>query len=379
MGITGLTKLLGDNAPASMRESEIKSYFGRKVAIDASMSIYQFLIGVRQGQDGSMLTNEDGETTSHLMGMFYRTIRMVEYGIKPCYVFDGKPPDMKSGELAKRKEGRDKAQKELDKATEAGDEENVTKFSKRLVKVTKEHNEECKELLKLMGIPYVDAPCEAEAQCAALTKAGKVFATGTEDMDSLTFGANVVLRHLTFSEARKLPIKEYNLARIHTDLGLTHDEFIDLCILMGCDYCDSIKGIGPKKAIDLIKKHRSIEEIIKHIDQKKYPVPEDWMFKEARRLFQEPDVTDPATIDLQWNSPDEEKLVEFMVEKKGFAEDRIRNGAKKLSKAKQGTTQGRMDSFFSVVSTQKSTMKRKADEPKGSAKKKGKGTFKKGK
>jgi len=379
MGITGLTKLLGDNAPASMRESEIKSYFGRKVAIDASMSIYQFLIGVRQGQDGSMLTNEDGETTSHLMGMFYRTIRMVEYGIKPCYVFDGKPPDMKSGELAKRKEGRDKAQKELDKATEAGDEENVTKFSKRLVKVTKEHNEECKELLKLMGIPYVDAPCEAEAQCAALTKAGKVFATGTEDMDSLTFGANVVLRHLTFSEARKLPLKEYNLSRIHTDLGLTHDEFIDLCILMGCDYCDSIKGIGPKKAIDLIKKHRSIEEIIKHIDQKKYPVPEDWMFKEARRLFQEPDVTDPATIDLQWNSPDEEKLVEFMVEKKGFAEDRIRNGAKKLSKAKQGTTQGRMDSFFSVVSTQKSTMKRKADEPKGSAKKKGKGTFKKGK
>jgi len=379
MGITGLTKLLGDNAPASMRESEIKSYFGRKVAIDASMSIYQFLIGVRQGQDGSMLTNEDGETTSHLMGMFYRTIRMVEYGIKPCYVFDGKPPDMKSGELAKRKEGRDKAQKELDKATEAGDEENVTKFSKRLVKVTKEHNEECKELLKFMGIPYVDAPCEAEAQCAALVKAGKCFATGTEDMDSLTFGSNVVLRHLTFSEARKLPIKEYNLARIHTDLGLTHDEFIDLCILMGCDYCDSIKGIGPKKAIDLIKKHRSIEEIIKHIDQKKYQVPEDWMFKEARRLFQEPEVTDPATIDLQWTGPDEEKLVEYMVEKKGFAEDRIRNGAKKLSKAKQGTTQGRMDSFFSVVSTQKSTMKRKADEPKGSAKKKGKGSFKKGK
>jgi len=379
MGITGLTKLLGDNAPASMKEGEMKNYFGRKIAVDASMSIYQFLIAVRQGDGGAMLTNEEGETTSHLMGMFYRTIRMVDNGLKPCYVFDGKPPDMKSGELAKRKEGRDKAQAELNKAQEAGDEENVNKFSKRLVKVTKEHNEECKQLLTLMGIPYVDAPCEAEAQCAALVKAGKVYATGTEDMDSLTFGSNVVLRHLTFSEARKLPIKEYSLSRIHSDLGLSHDEFIDLCILLGCDYCDSIKGIGPKKAIDLIKKHGSIEEVIKNIDQKKYQVPEDWMYKEARKLFQEPEVSDPETIELKWSDPDEEKLVEFMVGQKGFAEDRIRNGAKKLAKAKKGTTQGRMDSFFSVISTNKSTMKRKAEEPKGSAKKKGKGTFKKGK
>merc|ERR1712154_62959 len=263
MGIHGLTKLLGDCAPSSMKENDIKNFFGRKVAIDASMSIYQFLIAVRS--DGSQLTNEDGETTSHLMGMFYRTIRMVENGIKPVYVFDGKPPDMKSGELAKRKERRDEAQKELEKAEEAGDEENVNKFSKRLVKVTKEHNEECKQLLTLMGIPYVDAPCEAEAQCAALVKAGKVYATGTEDMDSLTFGSNVVLRHLTFSEARKLPIKEYNLSRLLEELGLSQDEFIDLCILLGCDYCDSIKGIGPKRAIELIKQHRNIEEILKHI------------------------------------------------------------------------------------------------------------------
>lgn len=377
MGIQGLTKLLGDCAPSSMKENDIKSFFGRKVAIDASMSIYQFLIAVRS--DGSQLTNEDGETTSHLMGMFYRTIRMVENGIKPVYVFDGKPPDMKSGELAKRKEKRDEAQKELEKAEEAGDEENVEKFSRRLVKVTKEHNDECKQLLKFMGIPYVEAPCEAEAQCAALVKAGKVFATGTEDMDSLTFGSSVVLRHLTFSEARKMPIKEYNLSRLLEDLGLSQDEFIDLCILLGCDYCDSIKGIGPKRAIELIKQHRTIEEILKHIDTKKYTIPEDWMFKEARRLFQEPDVTEADNLDLKWVEPDEQGLVDFMVTQKQFAEDRIRNGCKKLMKAKQGTTQGRMDSFFSVVSTAKSsTTKRKAEELKGSAKKKGKGSFKKG-
>merc|ERR1739848_6129 len=131
MGIHGLSKVLGDHAPSGMKKNEIKNYFGRKIAIDASMSIYQFLIAVRS--DGSQLTNEAGETTSHLMGMFYRTIRMVENGIKPCYVFDGKPPSMKSGELDKRREKRDEAQKELEKATELGDEENMEKFSRRLV------------------------------------------------------------------------------------------------------------------------------------------------------------------------------------------------------------------------------------------------------
>ncbi|KAK7114647.1 flap endonuclease 1-like [Littorina saxatilis] len=373
MGIQGLSKVLGDYAPSALKESEIKNYFGRKVAIDASMSIYQFLIAVRQ--DGSQLMNEEGETTSHLMGMFYRTIRILENGIKPVYVFDGKPPDMKSGELAKRKEMRDAAQKELEKAEEAGDEENIDRFNRRLVKVTRQHNDDCKELLKLMGVPYVEAPCEAEAQCAALAKAGKVYATGTEDMDALTFGTKVLLRHLTFSEARKMPIKEIFLSRILEEMNFTMDEFIDLCILLGCDYCDSIKGIGPKRAVELIKQHKNIETVLKNIDQKKYVVPEDWMYKEARKLFQAPDVTDPEELDLKWSDPDEEALVEYMVTQKSFGEDRIRNGIKKLQKSRQGSTQGRLDSFFSVVSksSSSSATKRKSEEQKGSAKKKGKG------
>ena len=163
------------------------SYLCRKVAIDASMSLYQFLIAVRQ-EGGAQLTTESGETTSHLMGMFYRTIRMVDNGIKPVYVFDGKPPQMKAGELEKRKEKRDEAQAALDKAKEEGDMEEVDKQNRRLVKVTKDHVEDLKVLLNHMGIPFVDAPCEAEAQCAELVKGGKVYAAGTEDMDALTFG-----------------------------------------------------------------------------------------------------------------------------------------------------------------------------------------------
>lgn len=130
------------------------------------MSLYQFLVAVRS--EGAQLVDVNGEPTSHLMGMFYRTIRLVENGIKPVYVFDGKPPELKSGELNKRMERREEAQKSLEKATEAGDQAEMDKFNRRLVKVTKQHSQEAQELLGLMGIPYVVAPCEAEAQCAAM-------------------------------------------------------------------------------------------------------------------------------------------------------------------------------------------------------------------
>lgn len=379
MGILGLSKLVADVAASAIKENEIKNYFGRKVAIDASMSLYQFLIAVRQ-EGGAQLTNADGETTSHLMGMFYRTIRMCENGIKPVYVFDGKPPQMKAGELEKRKEKRDEAQAALDKAKEDGDMEEVDKQSRRLVKVSKEHVAEVKILLKHMGIPYVDAPCEAEAQCAELVKTGKVFAAGTEDMDALTFGTSVLLRHLTFSEARKMPIKEFHLENVLQGFEMDQEQFVDLCILLGCDYVDKIKGIGPKKAFELVKKHKNIEAILENIDQTKYPPPQDWMYKEARRLFREPEVAAGSEFDLKWEKPDEDAVVAYMCGEKGFAEDRIRNGCKKLAKCRGNATQGRLDSFFKVLPSPTSqNNKRKADEKAGSAKKKGSmGAAKKG-
>ncbi|KAI9032284.1 PIN domain-like protein [Hyaloraphidium curvatum] len=380
MGIHGLSKVIGDHAPNAIKTNEIKNYFGRKVAIDASMSIYQFMIAVR-GQDGMQLTNEAGETTSHLMGIFYRTIRMVDNGLKPAYVFDGKPPTLKSGELAKRAEKREEAQKTADAAAETGETENFDKFSRRTVKVTKQHNDECKRLLKLMGIPYVEAPCEAEAQCAALCKAGHVYAAGSEDMDTLTFGTPVLLRHLTFSEARKEPINELYLDRTLEGLGFTMDQFIDMCILLGCDYCDSIKGIGPKRAFELVQEHKSIENILKKLDPKKYPIPEDWPYKEARELFRNPEVLDPSTVDLKWTDPDEEGIVDFLVKEKGFNEDRIRKAVKNLASKRGVAQQGRMDSFFKPVPKDPSATppKRKAEDPKAGAAKKGKGAAKPGK
>uniref|UniRef100_A0A1B0GI47 Flap endonuclease 1 n=1 Tax=Lutzomyia longipalpis TaxID=7200 RepID=A0A1B0GI47_LUTLO len=368
MGILGLSKLIADLVPTAIKENEIKNYFGRKVAVDASMCLYQFLIAVRS--EGVQLTTVDGETTSHLMGIFYRTIRLLDNGIKPVYVFDGKPPNLKGGELQKRAERREEAQKQLDKATEAGDQEAMDKFNRRLVKVTKEHTAEAKELLKLMGVPFIEAPCEAEAQCAAMVKAGKVFATATEDMDALTFGSSLLLRHLTSSEARKLPVQEINYERVLHGLEFTADQFIDLCILLGCDYCESIKGVGPKRAIELITQHKNIETILEKIDKKKYPVPEDWNYDQARKLFKEPE--------MKWTDPNEEGIVEFLCGHRQFNEERIRSGVQKIKKSKSMATQGRLDSFFKVLPTTYAT-KRKADEPKkGQAGKKAKTTPAKG-
>jgi len=374
MGIKGLMKLIGDEAPSCIKEGEMKNYFGRKIAVDASMCLYQFLIAVRQ--DGAQLTNEAGEITSHLSGMFYRTVRMIENGLKPVYVFDGKPPEMKSHELKKRAVGREKAKEELEEAKETGTAQEIDKQERRLVKVTKDHVRDAKKVLELLGVPYVEALCEAEAQCAQMCIEGQVNSIATEDMDSLCFKTPVLLRRLTMPESRKLPVQELHFEKLMTVLGLSHAQFVDLCILMGCDYVPNIKGIGPKKAFELIKKHENIETILENIDTKKYTPVENWQYKDARRLFVEPEVyknMDPP----KWKSADVEGMIEFMCGQNGFNEDRIRSGLKRLDKSKGKINQGRMDDFFKVakvVSTSKPTpkkdTKRKAGKQKGTPAKK---------
>lgn len=251
MGIKHLYQLIQEHSPEAVKTGEIKNQFGRKVAIvrtlevhqrtcrlidyrmrmsiacyeldvspnvPRSMSIYSFLIAVRS--DGQQLMSDTGETTSHLMGLFYRTLRMVDNGIKPLYVFDGAPPKLKSGELAKRFQRKTEAHAAAEEAKETGTAEDVEKFSRRTVRVTREHNEECRQLLKLMGIPFIVAPTEAEAQCAALARGGKVYAAASEDMDTLTFDSPILLRHLTFSEQRKEPILEIHLDKVLEGLAM---------------------------------------------------------------------------------------------------------------------------------------------------------------
>ncbi|KAL5120938.1 Elongation of fatty acids protein 2 [Pleosporales sp. CAS-2024a] len=386
MGIKHLYQLIQEHAPDAIKTGEIKNQFGRKVAIlhhnrrllltfSSSMSIYSFLIAVRS--DGQQLMSDTGETTSHLMGLFYRTLRMVDNGIKPLYVFDGAPPKLKSGELAKRFQRKSEAHAAAEEAKETGTTEDVEKFSRRTVRVTSEHNEECQRLLKLMGIPYIIAPTEAEAQCATLARGGKVYAAASEDMDTLTFNTPILLRHLTFSEQRKEPILEIHLDKVLEGLDMERKQFIDLCILLGCDYLDPIKGIGPSTALKLIRDHKDLEGVVAHIqsDQKKLTLPEDWPFADARLLFLEPDVkpADAPECDFKWEAPDLDGLVKFLVEEKHFNEDRVRNGAARLQKNMKTAQQSRLEGFFRPIeksAEEKATLKRKADEKLNEKKKK---------
>lgn len=278
MGIKQLFQIIKEEAPDAIKEGDIKNQFGRKVAIVSlkcalslkffarctnklcagcvrillgasfsrasltrrrSMSIYSFLIAVRS--DGQQLMNESGETTSHLMGMFYRTLRMADNGIKPLYVFDGAPPKLKSGELARRYMRKQEANEGLEEAKETGTAEDVEKFSRRTVRVTKEHNAECQRLLRLMGIPYIVAPTEAEAQCAVLARAGKVYAAASEDMDTLCFNTPILLRHLTFSEQRKEPIQEIYVDKVLEGLNMERKQ---VCRVTSLHICRLILTLG---------------------------------------------------------------------------------------------------------------------------------------
>ncbi len=339
MGIKGLFQLLKTDAPDSLNETDKKSYTGNLIAVDASILLYQFLVQIRAKDDfgpSRQLTDQHGQVTSHLQGFFNRTANLLENGIRPVFVFDGKPPKLKFSELEKRKEAKAKAQQELEEAeSKAANNtgniedlqeaiEDIEKASKRNIHVTKQQVEEVKHLIKLMGLPVVQAPSEAEAQCAELVRDGRCFATCTEDMDSLAFGTSIVLRKLTMPKGHKENVVEINFHKILEGLALTYDEFIDFCILCGCDYCDTIKGIGPKNALKLIKKHGNIEHIVDNLPEK-YEIPDDLLcnLNIVRNLFKEPMVIPAASVELIFRQPDREAIIDFLVTQKGFNTDRV--------------------------------------------------------
>lgn len=376
MGIKNLMKLLRDEAPSAVREIKLKDLKDRRIAIDASTQLYQYFVMIRtsgnSSYDGfnSMLTSIDGRVTSHIQGFFNRTIKLLEMGIRPVYVFDGKPPELKQNELKKRGSAKQKAREEietlktsletgiaeefkpkletvnengeltqepeqqLDPQIEQEIRDKINQLDKRTVRVTKEHNEEIKRLLRMMGVPVIEAPGEAEATCSRLARAGLVYAAGTEDMDALTFETPLLIRKLTFSGNK--PIEEINLKKVIEGLKLENQEqFIDLCILCGCDYAPSIKGVGPKKAYALIKKHKNLEAVFEHVKTKtRYDVPEELEsnLDEVRNLFYNPEVTDMETTKIKFEKPNIVKIKEFLVDELTFNKERVDKGIDKLLK-----------------------------------------------
>lgn len=217
-------------------------------------------------------------------------------------MFDGKPPGEKKAVLEKR-------------AQTAG--RNYSNWTGTASSQTKE----CLQLLKCLGVPVIQAPGDAEALCAQLVREGTVHAVASEDMDTLPFGANILIRQLNAKKDSE--VIEYSLPKLLEKLQIGHKEFVDLCILLGCDYCEKIPGLGPKRALTLIQKHRTIEDVVLHINRKTHPVPNIWKYREARKIFL--DGPQSSAPELIWTEPNEEALVEFLCHTKRVKEERIRN------------------------------------------------------
>lgn len=338
------------------REVQLSELKGKKISIDAYNAIYQFLTAIRQ-PDGTPLMDSQGRVTSHLSGIFYRTISLLEEGIIPVYVFDGKPPELKAQELERRRKMKEEAEKKLEKAKEEGEIRELKKYSQMATRLTNEMVEESKRLLVAMGIPVVQAPSEGEAEAAYLCNQGYTWAAASQDYDSLLFGANKLIRNLTLTGKRKLPKKDVyveikpeliELENLLKKLGITREQLIDIGILIGTDYDpDGIKGIGPVTALRIIKKYGNIEKAVEKGELPKYVL--NLNINEIRSIFLNPQVVKPeGSLDLR--EPDEEKIKRILVDEHNFSEDRVTNGIERLIKAgkeaKGASRQSGLDQWF---------------------------------
>jgi flap endonuclease-1 len=310
---------------------KLEDLSGKIIAIDAYNAIYQFLSIIRQ-PDGTPLKDSTGHITSHLSGIFYRTSNLVEMGIKPIYVFDGIPPTLKAAEIERRRQVKAEASVQYEKAVAKGDTVKMRIFAQATTSMKDYMLEDSHKLLELMGLPWIQAPSEGEAQAAHMTKRGDADYCASQDYDCLLFGAPRMLRNITISGRRKrgnayievMP-EVMELSKTLTSTGLTYEQLIDVGILIGTDFNpDGIKGLGPKTALKLIKEHGTLENALPSIKNASFSVNPNCI----REIFLHPEVTN--SYKLEWKEPDVEGIIGFMCGQKEFLEDRVRKSVNKM-------------------------------------------------
>jgi len=299
MGIKNLTSIIKHNAPEGIRKVHLSEYRGRILAIDTSIYLYKYMYN-----------------GNHLDGFVKQIMRLLRNNIIPLYIFDGKPPEEKKEILDDRKQKRDvltNKKRELEAMIENAKNEIVSKpislstdvieepldanmnteqlkaelqkVNKKIIKITTEDIQKCKELFKLFGVPYIDSDGEAEDLCSQLCKEGLVYGCLSEDTDILANGGCIFIRDFN---ANNDYVTEYNLDIILENLKLTYNQFVDMCILCGCDYTCKITGIGPVNAYKYVLSFECIESIIEKIEDKslkKHTIPEKFDYVKARELF----------------------------------------------------------------------------------------------
>ncbi|HII14762.1 MAG TPA: flap endonuclease-1 [Nanoarchaeota archaeon] len=307
---------------------------GKVLALDASNVLYQFLSSIRQ-PDGTLLMDSKGRVTSHLVGLFSRTTNLIEKGVKPAFVFDGKPPALKGGEIERRRGRKEKAAEKYEEAKEEGDESSMLKYSRQSIKLTKEMAEEAKELVSALGLPVVQAPSEAEAQAAFICKRGDAWAVASQDYDALLFGAPRVVQNLTLAERRKLPNGTYakvtpaliELQETLSSLSISQEQLLSLAILVGTDFNPGgVKGIGAKKALKLVSEFNTREDIFR-------AAKAEFDYREIAGVFSDMPVKEDYSVEFM--QLDEERVKKILVDKHGFSVERVDSGLERLRAKKE--------------------------------------------
>lgn len=327
MGIKNLTSFLKNHSPGSMKNTNLYSYEGKILAIDASIFLYKSLINVRSKND--YLRNKDGKIISHIQGIYIKTVQYLTLGIKPIYIFDGKPPSEKKECISDRKKKVDEFKKKMENAKSETEKKELEKGTIRL---TKEYIDDIKKLLDLMGIPYIHADGEAEAYASELCRLKIVDGVVTEDMDTLTYGCPVLIRKcIDRSIKRPDMITVFDYEKIIEDLKLTHDQFIDFCILCGCDYCPTILRVGPQKAYQYIQKHGSIEKIIESCPNLSISDNFKNKYEPSRKIFKSYyDKLRKEDLKIHTGKYDNQKLSDYLINGCSFSEKRVKENNSKI-------------------------------------------------
>jgi flap endonuclease-1 len=321
------------------KEITFEQLKGKKLAVDSSNVIYQFLASIRQ-PDGTPLMNNKGDITSHIVGLAARVPNLMERNIKLAFVFDGKPPELKFEESQRRRELKEKAQEKYEEAKKQEDTESMFKYSRQTIKLTKQMNEESKEFIKALGLPVIQAPSEAEAQASFMAEKGDVFAVVSQDIDSLLYSTPILIRNLTVSSKKrirgtyiKINPEIYDLKHVLNTLEINKDQFLALSILVGTDFNPGgVFRVGPKTALKLVQEHKSFEKIFANVDA-------EFNWKKVYATFKSMPIM--KNYQLNWQEPNLDKI-QSILQKHDFSEERIN----KLLERLKPKPQKNLDKWF---------------------------------
>ncbi|MBU0907846.1 MAG: flap endonuclease-1 [Nanoarchaeota archaeon] len=325
----------------SRREITFEELKDKVVAVDAYNAIYQFLSSIRQ-PDGTPLMDNKKRITSHLSGLFYRNVALLSEGIKLVYVFDGEYNILKNRTHEIRQEAKIMSADKYEKAKEEEDVEAMGRYARGFVKLEPRMVEESKELLEAMGIEVVQAPGEGEMQAAHLVKDGEAFAVASQDYDALVVGGRKLIQNLTLARKRKTvsgyveirpEVIEYE--RVLNELGIDADQFICLAILVGTDFNPGgIRGIGPKKALALVKQRKYPVEIFRDVEHQL-----EFNWQDVFEIFKRPNVHD---FKIKFPKLNEDKIISILVGEHDFSEERVVKNLDKLHRLKRAGEQTKL-------------------------------------